>query len=514
MTKLSPSQQEAYSDLLEAFPIGSIFVVWTPDGLGKTTLLEEFHRNHKKSVFLNMKNYIDDLAKTDPFRMEETFEALVMDSLKKADVVILDDLHLLYAVICGCGYGDSYPRAKFIEAVLTTICAYVTASGKKLVIGNEGGAPGPIAHRCYYAGFSKFQVEDYAAICGEYLGKSARKLDFKKIHRFAPKLNAHQLKSVAFWFKGKTVDTETFIEYLRQRRMASNVDLGEVEAIDLHSLRGLDDIIESLEANIIVPLEHDDLSVEFGIRPKRGVLLAGPPGTGKTTVGRALAHRLKSKFFLIDGTFISGTDDFYRKISRVFEAAKQNAPSIIFIDDSDIIFENKEDFGLYRYLLTMLDGLEGESNKRICVMMTTMDVASVPAALIRSGRIELWLETRLPDRDARTHILNDHANKLPKEIRPTNLDSLADVTDGLTGADLRRLIEDGKILIAYDKARKIQLADINSYFVKAVDGIRKNKEIYADAENKSRAKAEDEPSSELSSMMRMAMRSLSALEDD
>src|SRR5262249_25082786 len=150
----------------------------------------------------------------------------------------------------------------------------------------------------------------------------------------------------------------------------------------LRSLKGLDDVIEALEANMIIPLENDALSAELGIRPKRGVLLAGPPGTGKTTVGRALAHRLRSKFFLIDGTFISGTRDFYSQVQRVFEAAKQNAPAIIFIDDSDVIFENKDDFGLYRYLLTMLDGLESESNKRISIMMTTMDVAAVPPALV------------------------------------------------------------------------------------------------------------------------------------
>ena len=64
----------------------------------------------------------------------------------------------------------------------------------------------------------------------------------------------------------------------------------------------------------------------------------GPPGTGKTTIGRALAHRLKGKFFLIDGTIIAGTQDFYEKIHKVFRAAEENAPSIIFIDDADVIF--------------------------------------------------------------------------------------------------------------------------------------------------------------------------------
>ena len=69
----------------------------------------------------------------------------------------------------------------------------------------------------------------------------------------------------------------------------------------------------------------------------------------------------------------------------------QNAPAIIFIDDSDVIFETGQETGLYRYLLTMLDGLESASAGRVCLMMTAMDVGNLPPALVRSGRIELWL---------------------------------------------------------------------------------------------------------------------------
>ena len=94
------------------------------------------------------------------------------------------------------------------------------------------------------------------------------------------------------------LDTERFVEYLREHHMASNVDIAEVQAVDLTDLKGVDDVLEALEANVIMPLENADVSQELGLQPKRGVLLAGPPGTGKTTIGRALARRLKSKFFL------------------------------------------------------------------------------------------------------------------------------------------------------------------------------------------------------------------------
>jgi SpoVK/Ycf46/Vps4 family AAA+-type ATPase len=214
--------------------------------------------------------------------------------------------------------------------------------------------------------------------------------------------------------------------------------------------------------------------------------LAGPPGTGKTTIGRALAHRLKSKFFLIDGTFISGTNDFYSRIRQVFEAAKQNAPAIIFIDDSDAIFESGEELGLYRYLLTMLDGLESESAGRVCVMLTAMDVGNLPPALIRSGRIELWLEMHLPDAEARTSILSSQIRQLPAALAGVRVALLVEATDGFTGADLKRLIEDAKALYAYDKAQGSAIHSETDYFLMAVETVRVNKTRYATAEARAR----------------------------
>lgn len=488
MTTLCPAQQKAFDDLVQAFPIGHVFVLWSHAGMGRTTIIEQV-RALTSGHLINMKDYIDRLGKQDPLKMEEVLEGILLDALDNHDVVLMDDLDLLYNVICGCGYDSAYPRGKYVEAILTSIVTTVIERNKKIIFAIEGKTPEPIRSRCHFGSISKFKAPDYEVICKNILDEKAADLDFQKIYRFAPKLTAHQLNQSCKWLKvEESINTEMFLEYLRSQRMGSNVDLEEVEAIDIYALRGIDDVIESLEANIIVPLERDDLATEYSISPKRGVLLAGPPGTGKTTVGRALAHRLRSKFFLIDGTFISGSREFYQRIQQVFEAAKHNAPAIIFIDDSDVIFENKEDFGLYRYLLTMLDGLESESNKRVCIMMTTMDVASVPVALVRSGRIELWLETRLPNTEARLQILNDHVHRLPAELRSFDAPKLADMTEGLTGADLKRLIEDSKILLAYDKSKSVETDDIFTYFERAADTIRSNKLKYAEAEEQAKLK--------------------------
>jgi hypothetical protein len=144
--KLAPSQQEAFGNLTEALPIGNVFVVWSGSGMGRTTMLEELHRL-KGGEFLRMKDYIDELRQQNPFTMEEALEQIIMRSLRRNDLVILDDLDLVYNVICGCHYDSAYPRSKYIEAVLTNIVDHVILHDKKLIFGNRGGAPEPISNR-------------------------------------------------------------------------------------------------------------------------------------------------------------------------------------------------------------------------------------------------------------------------------------------------------------------------------------------------------------------------------
>lgn len=271
--------------------------------------------------------------------------------------------------------------------------------------------------------------------------------------------------------------TDRFIDYLSSINITSNVDIDEVQPVTWTDLRGLDDVIEALEAKIVLPFENNALSAELQLKPKRGVLLAGPPGTGKTTIGRALAHRLKGKFFLVDGTIVADAADFYPALNDIFERAKRNAPSVIFIDDADLIFENGGR-AFYRYLLTMLDGLESARAERVCVMMTAMEVSSIPAAMVRSGRVELWLETRLPDSAAREAILRERLANLIDPIRSADTSLLAAATRGLTGADLKAIVEDGKLLFAHDKARGKNLRAVKDYFLEAIATVRANRRTY------------------------------------
>ena len=145
-------------------------------------------------------------------------------------MVILDDFDLVTEVVLGNCY--FYPRRGYLEAPLKALAAYASSAGKRLVFGCGGSTPGAVRQRSQFAGIPEFQVADYTALCQIFLGaEAARSLDCRKIHRFAPKLNAHQLRAACEFLKHeRRLETERFIDYLRSQRMVSNVDLGEVQA--------------------------------------------------------------------------------------------------------------------------------------------------------------------------------------------------------------------------------------------------------------------------------------------
>jgi SpoVK/Ycf46/Vps4 family AAA+-type ATPase len=107
---------------------------------------------------------------------------------------------------------------------------------------------------------------------------------------------------------------------------------------------------------------------------------------------------------------------------------------------------------------------------------------------VRSGRIELWLETRLPDEGARLAILEDRCSDLPSAIAGVDVEQLAAASEGLSGADLKRVVEDGKLLFAFARSRGGQLEPATDYFLRAVETVRKNKMQYAAAEANARAR--------------------------
>jgi ATP-dependent 26S proteasome regulatory subunit len=445
-------------------------------GRGKSTVLQHLHET-AGGILLGIAQFTRSLSDRHPLAIEETFLRVVEDALEGYDLVIVDDLSRITDITEAC----NYRRENLLDAMLVTILNDAAARRKKMIFAVDDDVPQPIAPRALKWSIGDYTPDDYQAVCQVHLGTElAERLDFARIHRFAPAINAHQLKKACLWLRRERgLDTARFLEYLSSQNLTSNVELDEVAPVRWDDLKGVDDLIRELEMKVALPFENGALAAELKLKPKRGILLAGPPGTGKTTIGRALAHRLKGKFFLIDGTMLAGSNSFYDRFGEVFEAAKNNAPSVLFIDDADVIFEGEGNRDFERYLLTILDGMESASAERVCVMMTAMNPSNLPAALVRSGRIELWLETRLPDEDARASILREKLAGLPAAIGDVDVALVAAAARGLTGADLKSVVEDTKLAFAYDQAKGREPELAEDYFFDAIERVRSNRRNYS-----------------------------------
>jgi SpoVK/Ycf46/Vps4 family AAA+-type ATPase len=473
--ELTPVQRVAAERSLAAIRAGHIAVLKASHGAGRTTVLRAVAAA-SGGASIGAREFMSALAGHQAAAFEEAFMSLMDRALDSHNFAILDDLHLINAVVHAC----DYPRTWLLDVALTAILDRAAARHQRILFGTHyGDVPEPVESRAFAVEIESFTAVDYECICRAYLGAAARRLDYAEIHRFAPELNAHQLRSACVWlYTDRELATGRFTEYLAAQNMTSNVELEQVAPVDWKDLKGFDDVIQALEVKIALPFENRALAAELQLKPKRGVLLAGPPGTGKTTIGRALAARLKSKFFLIDGTVIAGSDNFYGRVRRIFDAAKRNAPAVVFIDDADLIFEHSDGGGFCRYLLTMLDGLESASAERVCVIVTAMDAHSLPPALLRSGRIELWLETRLPDAGARAAILAERLCQAPPPLAAADTAAIAEASHGLTGADLRAVVEDGKLLFAHDRAGGEAVRPAEEYFLEAIATVRANRRKY------------------------------------
>lgn len=464
--RLSPAQRQAKNELADLLPKGKVFGLVAPYGCGRTSILQQIAEENK-GLLIRLADIFQPQEILHPLQVEENLAKVFTQALDQNDLVVVDDFYIVQNAMYSYCY--ELARPKLFEFVMDVIYSKLEKSNKKIVLGLKWkDLQRPLHGQCFYVEAPDFNQEDFSFLFPRLGGKALQKLDYAQVFRFARRLNIYQMQKVCHYVKdAKPLSTKAFLQLLEEKTLISNVRRQNVRPVKLENLYGVDDVIRQLEIDLITPLERPDLAEKLGAAPKRGVLLYGPPGTGKTTIGRALARRLRSKFFLIDGTVIDGSRNFYHAIEDIFEQAKANAPSILFIDDSDLLFHGNNHYGLYRYLLTMLDGLATESNAQITVFFTAMDVAGLPPALIRSGRVELWLKMKLPDKKARRAILKSLLKNGPLKLKKGKIKRLAQLTAGLTGADLRRLRTDAVNAYAYDMASG-KKEKLHRYFETAV----------------------------------------------
>ncbi|AEA46762.1 CDC48 family AAA ATPase [Archaeoglobus veneficus] len=220
-----------------------------------------------------------------------------------------------------------------------------------------------------------------------------------------------------------------------------------VPNVTYEDIGGLKRELRLVREMIELPLKHPELFQRLGIDPPKGVLLYGPPGTGKTLIAKAVANEVNAHFISISGPEIMSKyyGESEQRLREIFEEAKENAPSIIFIDEIDSIAPKREEVTgeverrVVAQLLALMDGLEARGD--VIVIAATNRPDALDPALRRPGRFDREIEIGVPDREGRKEILEIHTRGMPL-AEDVNLDELADHTIGFVGADLEALCKE------------------------------------------------------------------------
>ena len=217
--------------------------------------------------------------------------------------------------------------------------------------------------------------------------------------------------------------------------------------ITYEDIGGLENEIQRVREMVELPMKHPQIFQKLGIEPPQGVLLHGPPGTGKTLLAKAVANETSASFFSIAGPEIISKyyGESEQQLREIFEDAKDESPSIIFIDELDSIAPKREDVTgeverrVVAQLLTMMDGLEARG--QVVVIAATNRVDSVDPALRRPGRFDREIEIGVPDEVGRKEILQIHTRGMPLSD-DVSLGHLAGETHGFVGADVQSLTKE------------------------------------------------------------------------
>ncbi|MCL2143681.1 MAG: CDC48 family AAA ATPase [Methanomassiliicoccaceae archaeon] len=222
---------------------------------------------------------------------------------------------------------------------------------------------------------------------------------------------------------------------------------GDIPKVSYEDIGGLGDEVKKVREMIELPLKHPELFKRLGVEAPKGVLLHGPPGTGKTMLAKAVAGETSSNFVSIGGPAIMSK--FYgeseERLREIFKDAEENAPSIIFIDEIDSIAPKRDEVSgeqerrIVAQLLALMDGLEARG--KVVVIGATNRPNALDEALRRPGRFDREIEISIPNRDGRLEILQIHTRGMPL-TDDVDLERLADLTHGYAGADLSALTKE------------------------------------------------------------------------
>jgi 26S proteasome regulatory subunit T2 len=232
------------------------------------------------------------------------------------------------------------------------------------------------------------------------------------------------------------------------------------------------------------PLTHPELYEDIGIKPPKGVILYGVPGTGKTLLAKAVASQTNATFLRVVGSELvqKYAGEGPKLVRELFRVAEEHAPTIVFIDEVDAIGTKRYDTDssgrkeIQRTMLELLTQLDGfDSTTDVKVIMATNRIDTLDPALIRPGRIDRKIEFPFPDERTKKMIFDIHTARMSR-AEDVNLSEFIQSKDEMSGADIKAICTEAGLLALRDRRMKVCQDD----FIKAKENVqyRKDKGSY------------------------------------
>lgn len=273
------------------------------------------------------------------------------------------------------------------------------------------------------------------------------------------------------------------------RSRARNINDGERPTVTFNDVAGVDEAKEEVH-EVVQFLKEPEKFVQVGARIPKGVLMVGPPGTGKTLLARAIAGEAGVPFFHISGSefvemFVGVGAS---RVRDLFNKAKENAPSIVFVDEIDAVGRQRgaglggghdEREQTLNQILVEMDGFSNDTNVIVIAATNRPDV--LDPALLRPGRFDRKVIVDLPDIKGREEILKVHARGKPISS-VVNFADLARLTAGFAGADLENLLNEAAIFAARRNKKQIDPIDFQEAFDRVVMGPERKSRIISETE--------------------------------
>lgn len=243
-------------------------------------------------------------------------------------------------------------------------------------------------------------------------------------------------------------------------------------SIGFDDIAGLEDVKQDIRLKMIYPFAHRELAARYGIKTGGGVLLYGPPGTGKTMIAKAIAHEIDATFFVVSPAQILSkwVGEAEQNIRKLFEAAKGEPISVIFLDETEALVPKRQSGGstvmqrVVPQILQELEGFDRGSDRALLFVGATNKPWMLDEAMLRPGRLDARIYVGLPDAPARFRLLEIYFEDRPV-AEDVEFGELCDLLDGYSGADISHIAAQAAQLpfmeaIGGCEARPIERRDI------------------------------------------------------